>query len=158
MILSFNLHIIKINTSIDVLQRGFVLTRHAVLCGIAPRGFSQKKINEMHSFLTSAEGGWQEKEITIFPNGVSEPLLSFTLERLKSEKTDYILLYICTESSVSSSEKSVWLGGEKIRRSVVESALANGRGQVIYDCSREVGCEGKENFCRAEVDSLFSVK
>lgn len=116
------------------------MTRNAVLCGSALLGFSQKKINEMHSFLTSAEGGWQEKEITIFPNGVSEALLLFTLERLKSQKTDYILLYICTctESAVSSSKKSVWLGGEEIRRSVVESALADGRGQVVYDCSREM--------------------
>ena len=114
------------------------MTRHAVLCGSAPLRFTQKKINEMHSFLTSAEGSWQEKEITIFPNGVSEALLSFTLERLKSQKTDYILLYICTESAVSAGEKSVWLGGEEIRRSMVESTLVNGRGQVVYDCSREM--------------------
>lgn len=142
------------------------MTRHAVLCGSAPLGFTQQKINKMHSFLTSAEGGWQEKEITIFLNGVSEPLLLFTLERLKSQKTDYILLYICTctESAVSSSKKSVWLGGEEIFRSVFENALTDGHVQVVYDCSREmvrdgeVGCEGKENFCRAEVDSLFSLK
>ena len=125
--------------SIDVLQRGFVLTRHAVLCGSAPLGFTQKKINEMHSFLVSAEGGvWQEKEITVFPNGVSEALLSFTLERLKSQKTDYILLYICTESAFSAGEKSVWLGGEEIRRSLVESALADGSGQVVFDSCREM--------------------
>ena len=95
-----------------------VLTRHAVLCGSAPLGFTQKKINEMHSFLTSAEGGWQENGITIFPNGVSEAFLSFTLERLKLQKTDYILLYICTESALSAGEKTVWLGGEEIRRSL----------------------------------------
>lgn len=115
-----------------------VLKRHAVLCGSAPLGFTQKKINEMHSFLTSAEGGWQENEITIFPNGVSEPLLSFMLERLKSQKTDYILLYICTESAVSAGEKSVWLGGEEIRRNVVESSLADGCGQVVFDSCREM--------------------
>ena len=115
-----------------------VLKRQAVLCGSAPLGFTQKKINEMHSFLTSAEGGWQENEITIFPNGVSEPLLSFMLKRLKSQKTDYILLYICTESAVSVSEKSVWLGGEEIRRNVVESSLADGCGQVVFDSCREM--------------------
>ena len=116
-----------------------VLKRQAVLCGSAPLGFTQKKINEMHSFLISAEGGgWQEKEITIFPNGVSEPLLSFMLERLKSQKTDYILLYICTESAVSAGEKSVWLGGEEIRRNVVESSLADGCGQVVFDSCREM--------------------
>ena len=116
-----------------------VLKRQAVLCGSAPLGFTQKKINEMHSFLISAEGGgWQEKEITIFPNGVSEPLLSFMLERLKSQKTDYILLYICTESAVSAGEKSVWLGGEEIRRNVVESSLADGCGQGVFDSCREM--------------------
>ena len=141
-----------------------VLTRHAVLCGSAPLGFTQKKINEMHSFLTSAEGGWQENEITIFPNGVSEALLSFTLERLKSQKTDYILLYICTESAVLSGEKSVWLGGEEIRRSLAESALADGSGQVVFDLCREMvreegdECVGEKISCRTEVDSLFSVK
>ena len=151
--------------SIDVLKRGFVLTRHAVLCGSAPLGFTQKKINEMHSFLVSAEGGgWQEKEITVFPNGVSEVLLSFTLDRLKAAKTDYILLYICTESAVSASEKSVWLGGEEIRRSVFESVLADGSGQVVFDCSSEMErdegdeCDGEKISCRTEVDSLFSIK
>ena len=125
--------------SIDVLKRGFVLTRHAVLCGSAPLGFTQKKIIEMHSFLVSAEGGgWLEKEITIFPNGVCESMLSFVLERLKSQKTDNILLYICTESAVSDSEKSVWLGGEEISRSLVESALADGSGQVVFDSCREM--------------------
>ena len=115
------------------------MQRNAILCGSAPLGFTQKKINEMHSFLVSAESGvWQEKEITVFPNGVSEALLSFTLDRLKSQKTDYILLYICTESAVSADEKSVWLGGEEIRRSLVESALADGRGQVVFDCSGEM--------------------
>ena len=122
------------------------MTRNAVLCGSAPLGFTQQKINKMHSFLTSAEGGWQEKEITIFPNGVSEALLLFTLERLKSQKTDYILLYVCTESAVLSGEKSVWLDGEEIRRSMLESTLADGRGQVVYDCSREMVRDGEELF------------
>ena len=118
------------------------MTRHAVLCGSAPLGFTQKKINEMHSFLVSAEGGgWQEKEITVFPNGVSESLLSFAIERLKSQKTDYILLYICAESAVSAGEKSVWLGGEEISRSVIEAFCADGCGQVILDSCREMVME-----------------
>lgn len=118
------------------------MTRQAVLCGSAPLGFTQKKIIEMHSFLVSAEGGgWPEKEITIFPNGVCEAMLSFVLERLKSQKTDNILLYICTESAVSDSERSVWLGGEEISRSVAEVAMADGCGQVIYDSCREMVME-----------------
>ena len=74
------------------------MKKYAILCGCAPNGFTQKKINEMHDFLTSDAGGsWAEKEIMIFPNGVSEAMLSFVLERLKAEKTEQILLYICTE-------------------------------------------------------------
>lgn len=73
----------------------FVLNHYAILCGSAPDGFTQKKINEMHDFLISDAGGsWAEKDIVIFPNGVTEAMLSFVLERLKADKTEQILLYI----------------------------------------------------------------
>ncbi len=115
------------------------MKKHAILCGSAPDGFTQKKINEMHDFLTSEAGGsWAEKEITIFPNGVSEAMLSFVLERLRADKTEQILLYICTLSPVSESEKSVWLGGEEVRKSVIEDFFADGCGQEIYDSCREM--------------------
>ena len=117
----------------------YILTRYAILCGSAPDGFTQKKINEMHDFLTSDAGGsWAEKDIVIFPNGVSETMLSFVLERLKADKTEQILLYICTLSPVADDDKSVWLGGEEVRKSVIEAFCADGRGQVIYDCGREL--------------------
>ncbi len=45
--------------------------------------------------------------------------------------------YICTLSPVSESEKSVWLGDEEVRKSVIETFCADGRGQVIYDSDRE---------------------
>lgn len=115
------------------------MTRYAILCGSAPDGFTQKKINEMHDFLISDAGGsWAEKDILIFPNGVTEAMLSFVLERLKADKTEQILLYICTLSPVADGDKSVWLGGEEISRSVIEAFCADGCGQVIYDCGREV--------------------
>ena len=115
------------------------MTRHAILCGSAPDGFTQKKINEMHDFLISeASGFWAEKEITIFPNGVTEAMLTFMLERLKSDKTEQILLYICTLSPVADEDKSVWLGGEEVRKSVIEAFCADGCGQVIYDCGKEL--------------------
>ncbi len=130
------------------------MKRHAILCGSAPDGFTQKKINEMHDFLTSEAGGfWAEKEIVIFPNGVSEAMLSFVLERLKAEKTEQILLYICTLSPVSESEKSVWLGGEEVRKSVVEAACADGRGQVVYDSCREFISDEESGDDGAEVFS-----
>ena len=115
------------------------MTRHAILCGSAPDGFTQKKINEMHDFLTSETGDfWAEKEITIFPNGVDEAMLSFVLERLKADKTEQIFLYICTLSPVADEDKSVWLDGDEIHKSLIETFCADGRGQVVYDCGREM--------------------
>ena len=114
------------------------MTRHAILCGSAPDGFTQKKINEMHDFLTSeADGSWAEKEITIFPNGVTEAMLSFVFERFKADKTEQILLYICTLSPVADEDKSVWLGEDEIHKSVIEAFCAGGCGQVIYDSCRD---------------------
>ncbi len=128
------------------------MKHYAILCGCAPDGFTQKKINEMHDFLTSETGGfWAEKEITIFPNGVTEAMLSFVLERLRADKTEQILLCICTLSPVADEDESVWLGGEEVRKTVVEAACADGRGQVVYDSCREfVSDEEME-------DSEFSV-
>lgn len=124
--------------SIDVFYEVVSLKKYAILCGSAPDGFTQKKINEMHDFLTSDAGGfWAEKDIVIFPNGVTEAMLSFVLERLKADKTEQILLYICTLSPVADDDKSVWLGGEEVRKSVIEAFCANGCGQVIYDCGGE---------------------
>ena len=120
------------------------MKHYAILCGSAPDGFTQKKINEMHDFLTSDTGGsWAEKEIMIFPNGVTEAMLSFVLERLKADKTEQILLYICTLSPVSENEKSVWLGGEEVRKSVIEDFAAADSAseidlQLVYDSDREM--------------------
>lgn len=115
------------------------MKKHAILCGSAPDGFTQKKINEMHDFLTSDAGGsWAEKEITIFPNGVTEAMLSFVLERIKADKTEQILLYMCTLSPVADEDKSVWLGEDEVRKSVIEAFCADGYSQVIYDCEREL--------------------
>ena len=141
------------------------MTRHAILCGCAPDGFTQKKINEMHDFLTGEAGGsWTEKEITIFPNGVDEAMLSFVLERLKTDKTEQILLYICTLSPVLESEKSVWLGGEEIRKSVIEDFAAADSDneidlQVVYDADREfVSDEDDVAECRIDTFSFLGDK
>ena len=115
------------------------MKKHAILCGSAPDGFTQKKINEMHDFLTGEAGGsWAEKDIVIFPNGVTEAMLSFVLERLRTDKTEQILLYICTLLPVADEDESVWLGGEEVRKSVIGAFCADGCGQVVYDCGREM--------------------
>ena len=51
-----------------------------------------------------------------------------------------LFLYICTLSPVSESEKSVWLGGEEVRKSVIEDFGNCGEieAQVVYDWGREV--------------------
>lgn len=117
----------------------FVLNHYAILCGSAPYGFTQKKINEMHDFLISSSGNeWVEKEIVFFPNGVDDSMLAFVLERLKADKIEQIFLYICTMSPVAEEDKSVWLGGYEVRKSLIEAFCADGRGQVIYDCGREI--------------------
>ena len=115
------------------------MKKHAILCGSAPDGFTQKKINEMHNFLTGDSGGsWAEKEIMIFPNGVTEAMFYFVLERVKADKTEQILLYICTLSPVADDDESVWLGGEEVRKSVIEAFFADGCGQVVDDSCREL--------------------
>ena len=111
----------------------------AILCGSAPRGFSQKKINEMYDFLTSSSGGaWAEKEIVFFPNGVDDAMLAFVLERLKADKAEQILLYICTLTPVVDEDKSVWLGGYEVRKSLIEAFCSDVCAQVIYDCGRKL--------------------
>ena len=154
--------------SIDIFYEVVSLKKHAILCGSAPDGFTQKKINEMHDFLTSEAGGsWAEKEVTIFPNGVSEAMLSFVLERLKADKTEQILLYICTLSPVADEDKSVWLGENEVRKSVIESVAsassATGKSepvkssiQVIYDCGGEF--ESDEEVLESRITSFSFAK
>ena len=132
------------------------MTRHAILCGSAPNGFTQKKINSMHDFLTSDEGGlWQEKDITIFPNGVTEVMLTFVLNRLKSEKIEKILLYICTLSPVVDTEKSVWLGGEEIEKKAFQEILEGSNAQVIFDCDKELKSNDEINSSLLKIEAVF---
>lgn len=115
------------------------MPRYAILCGSAPRGFTQKKINEMYDFLTSSSGGaWAEKEIVFFPNGVDDAMLAFVLDRLKADKAEQILLYICTLMPVADEDKSVWLGGYEVRRSLIEAFCSDVCAQVIYDGGRKL--------------------
>ncbi|MCM1321058.1 MAG: hypothetical protein NC041_05315 [Bacteroides sp.] len=128
--------------------------RYALLCGSAPDGFYQQKIDEMHGFLVSEAGGaWAEKEIMIFPNGVTEELLSFLLERLRADGMEFVFLYICTLSPVFDSDKTVWLGGSEVQRSVIESFCAAGGMQAVYDCGRELAGAEELGYERASAES-----
>ena len=55
-------------------------------------------------------------------------------------------------SPVAEEDKSVWLGGYEVRKSLIESFYADGRGQVIYDCGRELERNEKIS-CKEEVFS-----
>lgn len=121
-----------------------MITRYALLCGSAPESFMQKKLADMHDFLVSADGGsWREQEILEFPNGLPELMLECALNRVIESGTEEILLYICTESPVADGEKSVWLGGEEIRRDMIAryAGEQGARFQVVYDACRELVSE-----------------
>ena len=175
------------------------MPKYAILCGSAPDGFSQKKLNDMKDFLASKDGGsWAKGGIVSFPNGVSEKTLETVLENIKAqarnarlEKSGYenlrnalslpkkediseglcesskvkIFLYICTLSPVSESEKSVWLGGEEVRKSVIEASASSAtwtEAQVVYDCGSEMvsdeETEQKEGVRERKISSLSFAK
>lgn len=167
------------------------MPKFAVLCGSAPDGFSQKKLNEMKDFLASKEGGsWAKGGIVSFPNGVSEKTLETVLENIKAqarnarlEKSGYenlrnalslpkkediseglcesskvkIFLYICTLSPISESDKSVWLGGEEVRKSVIEALASSAteiEAQVVYGSGREMVREEEMEDCAAFAEKI----
>lgn len=78
------------------------MSRCAVLCGFAPIGFQQKKITYIHDVLISEQGGsWAEKEILVFPNSVTEPMLMHVLKNLFAQGTDIVSLFIVFAESNS---------------------------------------------------------
>ena len=54
------------------------MTKYAILLGAAKTGFQQKKLTQFHDSLVS-DGGFSEREIVVFPNGISEILLEYAL-------------------------------------------------------------------------------
>lgn len=66
-----------------------------------------------------------------------------------------ILLYICTKSPVKDSDKSIWLGGEEIRRDVIRhyQRLAEKCGidmQLVMDFDSEIVSEEKLGYEKVE--------
>lgn len=80
----------------------------------------------------------RKKKLCFFPNGVDDAMLAFVLERLKADKAEQILLYICTLTPVADEDKSVWLSGYEVRRSLIEAFCSDVCAQVIYDCGRKL--------------------
>ncbi len=108
----------------------------------------------MFDFLNSKRN--KGDSIVTFANGMSELMLELVLDNSLKQNPDGILLYICTKSPVKESDKSVWLGGEEIRRDVIRhyQRLATECGidmQVVMDfdsemmSDEELGWEKVEN-------------
>ena len=112
------------------------MTRYALLCGSAEGDYRQKKLEDTHSALTSSNGGeWKEKEITIFPNGLSEVLLEYSLNNCIDGK---VFLYFCMRDKSDSQKDAIFLGKEEIRRSVIAhyEELFGSNLEIVYDfCS-----------------------
>ena len=109
------------------------MSRYAILCGSAPDGYRQKKLVEVHNYLTSKEGlSLSESNIILFPNGVPELMLESALNGVMDEEADEVWLYIFAQSnddlnSLSEYEavgygklEVVRLYGDEIRKEVIE--------------------------------------
>ena len=111
--------------------------RLALLIGSASKGKVQTKINEMVDFLISDTGdSWQQRDIMLIPNGTDEESIDQIQAFYGAEKMFY---YICTETPVADWEKTVWLGGYEIPKSIFEPIenLGIKDVQVIYDSCRD---------------------
>lgn len=110
------------------------MNHFAILCGSAPEGFRQKKLEDMFDFLTRPEGGsFERKNIISFPGGVNElfleNLLWQTIEKASEDSDSYVLLYLCAKSeadlhaelsdSAISGVEIVRLGENEIRKEVL---------------------------------------
>lgn len=80
---------------------------------------------------------------------------SLRVQHADIHNSNSILLYMCTCMPVKNNEKSLWLGGEEIRRDVIEhyKALAEQLGidmQVVIDSENEMVSEEKLGYKKIE--------
>lgn len=123
--------------------------KYALLCGSAPEDFRQKKLVEMHDYLTSEAGGSvSERNIIIFPNGVPELLLESVLngvfDSAAEEDSSEVLLYFCamTEADLNaelsdsyvSGVEVVRLGEGEIRKDVIAYYAEKLAGMLEVNC------------------------
>ena len=65
------------------------MSKYAILCGSAPKGLCQKKLEDKYDFLMSIAGGkCQPGSIVVFPNGVNELFLEGLLNDAFENATD----------------------------------------------------------------------
>ena len=141
------------------------MTCFAILCGSAPKGSRQKKIEDKYDFLMSIAGGkCRPGSIVVFPGGVSELFLEGLLNEAFEKASDaeeeglegQVLLYLCARSPADlSAELSncavpgvevVRLGEDEVRKEVLAyyAGLAEKMGvdfRVEYDADGELIAE-----------------
>ena len=129
------------------------MTQYALLCGSAPNDYRQKKLEDMFDSL-SEKDGWH---VTCMANGTDEFMLEYALNNaLYGDAGDEaggvghasVLLYFCTQTPVADGEETIWLGGNEIRKDVIEyyaKLFAENEidFQVIYDSDCEMVSEEK---------------
>ena len=112
----------------------FVVAACIVLCGSAPEGQRQKKLERMYDFLTGKSGGsYAPGDIIVLPNGVKELFLESILNAAFSEAAESdggeVLLYFCARTAADlcaelsdndyGGVEAVRLGSAEIRRDVI---------------------------------------
>ena len=128
----------------------------------------QRKVDSMYDTLIA--GGWDERDIMVFPNGIDEAALVYVLTNLRMSGLGHLLVYVCTETPVEDSERTVWLGGNEIRKDFLErpaslagfvradSANDSGAGldvQVVYDSGRELISSEDWSYDESMVEERF---
>lgn len=136
------------------------MSRYAVLCGSAPKGFCQKKLDDTLNFLESEAGGSLKRRcIASFPDGITELSLESVLNDLIDKEADEVSLYFFAmdESDLSALSEYeavgfgkfevVKIGGEEIRKEIIEyyQELFKNSGSslnVFYEASPDLFCTG----------------
>ncbi|MBR1722299.1 MAG: hypothetical protein IJ727_07455 [Treponema sp.] len=110
------------------------MSQYAILCGSAPEGFRQRKIEYTYDFLIRETGKSQEPEdALVLPSGVSElfleGLLNEVFDKAAEEDDGGVILYLCaqTESDLHSQLSDcaipdvevIRLGENEIRKEVL---------------------------------------
>ena len=115
------------------------MNKYAFLFGSAPKGFRQKKLCEMQDFLQTEKGGsLAEKNICLFPGGISELLLEAVLNNAFENEASSILLYFCTKDPVKDDDETFFSGNSEIRKEILSyyAGLAEKCGislQLIFE-------------------------
>ncbi|MBR1536801.1 MAG: hypothetical protein IJ630_07675 [Treponema sp.] len=151
------------------------MTCYAILCGSAPKGLCQKKLEDKYDFLEKGEAdkSYELGNIVVFPCGVNElfleGLLNEAFEKASDTEEDglsgQVLLYLCARTQADlSAELSdcslhgvevVRLGEDEIRKEVIAyyASLAEKVGvdfRVEYDWDGELIAEESLGWERVE--------